>query len=108
MPMLAIIGLFVFYPILGAFRLSLTSGMGINQRFVGFAKYRSIFASTEFWNSLGVTGLFIGGVVSVAIVLALVLAAILNSEKVKGKSFFRVCLYFPRMTSMVIIALVWQ
>lgn len=108
MPMLMIIGLFVFYPILGAFMLSLTSGMGTKQRFVGFAKYRSIFASTEFWNSLGVTGLFIGGVVSITIVLALVLAAILNSEKVKGKSFFRACLYFPRMTSMVIIALVWQ
>lgn len=108
MPALAIIGLFVFYPILGAFMLSLTSGMGTEQRFVGFAKYRSLFASTEFWNSLGITGLFIGGVVSITIVLALVLATILNSEKVKGKSFFRMCLYFPRMASMVVIALVWQ
>ena len=107
-PMFTIIGLFVFYPIVQAFMFSLTSGIGTNQKFIGFSKYRSIFASFEFWNSLRVTGIFIGGVVSVTIALALILAAILNSKKVKGRAFFRACLYFPRMASMVVIALVWQ
>jgi len=108
MPTLIIISLFVFYPIVQAFMLSLTSGIGINQRFIGFAKYKSIFRSSEFWNSLKVTGIFIGGVVSITITLALILAVILNNKRVKGRSFFRACLYFPHMTAMVIIALVWQ
>ena len=107
-PALAVLGLFVFFPLIQAFMTSLTSGLGINQRFIGFRVYRSIMSSFEFWNSLRATLIFSGGFVIITITLALALAILVNNKRVKLRSFFRACIFLPHMISMVVIALIWQ
>lgn len=107
LPTLVIFGLFIFVPLVQAFMVSLSSGLGVNQRFIGFRIYKSIIVSFEFWNSLRVTFLFCGGFVTISAVLGLMLAVLVN-RRVKFRNFFRSCMFFPYMVSMVVIALIWQ
>lgn len=107
-PALVALGLFVFFPLIQAFMTSLTSGLGVSQRFVGFRIYRSIMSSFEFWNSLRATFIFSGGFVIITITLALTLAVLVNNKRVRFRNFFRVCIFLPHMISMVVIALIWQ
>ena len=107
-PALVILGLFVFFPLIQAFMTSLSSGLGINQRLVGFRIYGSIMTSFEFWNSLRATLFFCGGFVSITTTLGLALAVLVNNKRVKFRNFFRACIFLPYMISMVVIALIWQ
>ena len=78
-PTLIILGVFVFYPIIGSFRLSLTrvAPFGNATRYVGAENYQrlltQIIEGGDYWNSLKVTFFFTLGTVPVGIFIAVVL-----------------------------------
>ena len=106
----AVLGLLLFSlgPMLASLGLSLTSyDMLTNPVWVGGQNYSALFADPIFRKALSVTLIY--GVVSVpaTMVLALVLAILLNS-KLPGLKFFRSAYYLPSVISGVAVAMVWK
>jgi len=76
-------------------------------RYVGLRNYERLFSSPDFWNSMGVTGIYILGTVIPSVIIGLLLAALLNIEWIKGRGLFRTLFYIPVVTSMAAAAVIW-
>lgn len=74
---------------------------------VGLANYEAVFSDALFWQSLKNTAIFTFGTVPVTTALALALAVMLRSQKVKFPSFFRAAFFTPSVTSLVVISLIF-
>ena len=119
-PAIAILGVFLFVPIVMALWVSMTNwtgnvdpfGGGPNAAFVGAKNYTSLFlqdglARSNFMQSLGNTFYYVLLVVPLQTATALLLALVVNERFLKGKSFFRTAFYFPSVTSSIAISTVF-
>ncbi len=75
--------------------------------FVGLANFRQMFSSDLFWNVLGNTFYFVLLVVPLMMVGSLGLAVLVN-RRLRGIAVFRTVYFFPVVTSMVAVAVVWS
>ena len=116
-PAIAILGVFLFAPIVMALWVSVTNwtgnvdpfGGGPNAAFVGAKNYTALFtqdglARSNFMQSLGNTFYYVILVVPLQTATALLLALIVNDKFLRGKSFFRTAFYFPSVTSSIAIS----
>lgn len=106
----AVLGLLLFSlgPMLASLGLSFTSyDMLTNPVWIGGQNYSALVADPVFRKALSVTLIY--GVVSVpaTMILALVLAIMLNS-KLPALKFFRSAYYLPSVISGVAVAMVWK
>lgn len=105
-----IIGFVVFTlgPLLFSFVISFFDWPIVGERkFIGFSNYITMFTDDPlFWHSLWVTVKFALFFVPLNIILALLLAILLN-QKVKGSSLFRTFFYVPSVISGVALAMIW-
>lgn len=107
-PMLIGLILFRLGPIIAAFIISFTRwNVRTDPVFVGFGNYQELFTNDTFWLVLKNTLIFAAVYVPGAIILALVLALLVN-QKLKGIAFFRGLYFMPYITSMVAVAMVWN
>lgn len=108
-PTLILFALIVIYPFLYAFYLSLQEwGVFGDTYFVGLQNYRDMLNDPLFWKSLGNTFKWTVGVVPATIIIALLVALILNSQRVKARGAFRTIYFVPVVTNMVAAAFVWR
>lgn len=108
-PSLAILGVFVIYPILVSFWYSLhdwTIGASI-QPFVGLGNYVALAKDPQFWNALADTLELTVVSVAVLIALGLALAIGLLRDSVVTK-VVRSAFFFPTIVSLTSIGLVWR
>ena len=104
-PTLILFALIVIYPFLYAFYLSLQEwGVFGDTYFVGLQNYRDMLNDPLFWKSLGNTFKWTVGVVPATIIIALLVALILNSQRVKARGAFRTIYFVPVVTNMVAAA----
>lgn len=101
LPAVIIITLFSFFPMIQSFILSFQTGKGVVTQFGGLANYQRLFKDPIFVQALKNTLLFLVIQVPLMTLLALLAAAILNDKKLKGRGFFRVCIFLPCVTSLV-------
>lgn len=108
-PALVILGIFVFYPIVSAGYLSLTSWDGFNPEkpFVGLSNYIRLAEDKEFWNSLLVTVIYAFGVSVLSVISGLFFALLLDAP-LRGRGIYRTIYFLPVVTSSVAIAIVWK
>ena len=108
-PALIILGIFVFYPIVSAGYLSLTSWDGFNPEkpFVGLRNYIRLAEDKEFWNSLLVTVIYAFGVSVLSVISGLFFALLLDAP-LRGRGIYRTIYFLPVVTSSVAIAIVWK
>jgi len=119
-PMIVILGVFLFVPIIMALWVSMTNwtgnvdpfGGGPNAAFVGAKNYTALFtqdglARSNFMQSIGNTFYYVLLVVPLQTATSLLLALIVNDRFLKGKSFFRTAFYFPSVTSSIAISTVF-
>ena len=94
-------------PIIFSFFLSLCEwGSGSNIKFVGLSNFVRVFTGdSDFYQVLWNTFYYTIGVVPITLILALLLAMLMNS-KIKGRVFFRYVLFFPYVASLVASAVV--
>ncbi|MBN2471538.1 MAG: sugar ABC transporter permease [Anaerolineae bacterium] len=105
-----ILGLFLFRigPIVAAFFMSFTRwNIRTDPVFLGVGNYVELLNSATFWQVLGNTLIFALIYVPSVLVLALVLAVLIN-QKLRGIAFFRGLFFMPYITSMVAVAMVWN
>lgn len=108
LPSFAHLSVFVLFPILFAFYLSLHRWdvLKPEKPFVGFANYAHLMQDPLFWNAMGNSAYY--ALVSVPLGMMLALAvAILVHQKLKGMAFFRALFYLPAVSSAVAISMVW-
>lgn len=108
LPAFVLFAVFIFAPLVYGLYLSFTDygGFNLKPHFVGFGNYRDLLQDEYFLislkNNLVYTVLF----VPLTLVLALLSAVALNSV-LHLRKYLRMAFYFPQITSMVSIAIVW-
>ena len=107
-PAALMIAIMSFYPMVRAFLISLQKGTGANMQFSGFSNYQRILADKVFQQSIGNTFLYLIIQVPIMLVLAILLAQLLNNKDLRFKGFFRTCVFLPCATSLVSYALIFR
>ncbi|MCD8301081.1 MAG: sugar ABC transporter permease [Clostridiales bacterium] len=102
------IAIMSFYPMVRAFIMSLQTGQGTNMTFVGFTNYIRMFQDKIFLRSIGNTFLYLAIQVPIMLVLAILLAQLLNNKDLKFKGLFRTCVFLPCATALVSYALIFR
>lgn len=108
-PSLLIIAIFVIGPVGQALWMSIHDWSFVRPEkpFVGLANYRELAGDDRFWNALQVTAVYTIGSVPTQIVLALAVALALN-ERLRGVSWLRGAYFFPVISSLAVMAIVWR
>ena len=98
--------LFMVMPTFNVFRMSLfeRGAYSPTETFVGLNNFKVLFKDTKFIVSMQNTILLIVTVTIITFFFAIVFAAILTREKIKGQNFFRIIFYIPNILSVVVIA----
>jgi len=108
LPIVAFFVMFVGYPFLRAFYLSLTEWSGFaTPHFVGLRNFHSLLDDPVFWKALRTTLLYTAVTTILQTTLPLLLAAFLNAGW-RGSVVFRTLLFIPVVISFVVTALLWQ
>lgn len=103
---------FLAGPLLAAFMLSFKEYSFLDQtsmfgaRWVGLRNYISMFSDSTFKKALLNTTIYACGVVPIQLVIALLLALVVNSS-IKFKTFFRTAYYIPTVTSTVAVSVMF-
>lgn len=97
--------IFMILPTLNVFRMSLyeRGAYSPNETFVGLKNFRQLLHDTQFIRSMQNMILLVV-VTIVTFAFALVFAAILTREKLRGQNFFRIVFYIPNILSVVVIS----
>lgn len=100
--------LFTLIPVVFSLILAFMKWDSFNTpKFVGLKNFSKMMTDETFWISLKNTFLYTIGVVPLTLVCSLGLAILLN-QKIRGVKFFRTAFFFPYVTSLVAIAVVWN
>lgn len=104
-PAVILVALFMFWPTVNVFRMSLYRMGGITNRkeFIGLQNFKTLMEDKNFLEAMQNTILIIVMVMIFTIVFAILFAAILQRGKFKGKNFFRIIFYIPNILSIVVI-----
>jgi len=107
LPALVLFGFFVWEPLLESVRLSLYSARGVElQEFVGLKNYATVLHNVSFKAAFLNTFKYIAWSLIIGFVVPIILA-IFISETVRGKSLFRIAVYFPNMIPGMAVSLLW-
>ena len=98
--------IFMIIPTFNVFRISLyeKGAYSPNETFVGLSNFKILLTDTKFIQSLQNMILLVVVTTIVTFGLALIFAAILTREKIKGQNFFRIVFYIPNILSVVVIS----
>lgn len=109
-PAAILIFIMCFYPMVQAFIMSLKTGSSANMKWAEpvFYNYTRMFADKLFRRSIGNTLLYLLIEVPIMLVLAILLAQLLNNKQLKFKGLFRTCVFLPCATSLVSYALIFK
>lgn len=109
-PALILFLIFMVYPALSVFRMSLYKwgGYSDTKTFVGLQNFKILLSDERYIRSVQNSILLITLVTVVTIVLALAMAAVLVRADIKGKGIFRVIFYIPNILSVVVISAIFS
>jgi lactose/L-arabinose transport system permease protein len=107
-PALALISLFMIYPILRSLWLSLYSGKGMMMKFAGAGNIVRLTNDPVFLKALTNTVTYFVIQVPIMITLALILATALNSPTLKFSGFFRTAIFLPCVSSLIAYSILFK
>lgn len=108
LPASILIFVFCFYPMVQALILSFQKGTGSAVQPAGFANYARILKDATFQQCLFNTIFYFVIQVSIMLILALILAQLLNSPDIKGKGIYRTMIFLPCATSLVSYSMIFK
>lgn len=108
LPATILIGWFSFYPMIRALILSFQTGRNGNLRFIGLKNYERILADPTFRDTLFNTFIYLIVQVPIMLLLALILASLLNQRGLRGKGIYRTAIFLPCATSLVSSAMIFR
>jgi ABC-type sugar transport system permease subunit len=111
LPMTILVALFMIYPQYGSVEIALYNWTSIGSQptqFVGLRHILTVAQDPWFWNAFKNNLLYTAVLVPVQLSLALVLALILNSPRMKLKLLYRTVYFLPIVTSLAVVAIVMR
>ena len=108
LPASILIFVFCFYPMVQALILSFQKGTGSAVQPAGFANYARIIKDATFQQCLFNTIFYFVIQVPIMLILALILAQLLNSPDIKGKGIYRTMIFLPCATSLVSYSMIFK
>lgn len=108
LPATILIFVFCFYPMVQALILSFQKGTGSAVQPAGFANYVRILKDATFQQCLFNTIFYFVIQVPIMLILALILAQLLNSPDIKGKGIYRTMIFLPCATSLVSYSMIFK
>ncbi len=109
-PAIFVIGIFILIPIFYAIFLSFNKVEllgGTSYQFTGLDNFLRMEVDSRALISLKNTAEYVAIVVPIQTFLALILAAVLNSD-IKGKNLFRIIFFLPTVTSSAVLTLIFM
>lgn len=108
-PALILYLIFMIYPTINVFRMSLYKwgGYNPNKEFVGLNNFKLLLEDQNFLRSFQNTVLLIVMVTIFTIGFSLIFASILTRSNMRAKSLFRIIFYIPNILSIVVIAAIF-
>lgn len=102
--------IFMLIPTFNVFKMSLYKwgGYSNTKEFVGLNNFKILMEDSNFFRSFQNTVLLIVLVTIITMALALLFAAIISREKIKGQNFFRIVFYIPNILSVVVISAIFS
>ena len=76
-------------------------------KWVGLANFNMMFSDPLFWTSIYNTVIFLLIHIPLQVVVALVLAEVLN-QKIRARAFFRAAFFLPVVVSGVVVTILWK
>ena len=109
-PATILIFIMSFWPIIQAVITSFKTGSSANMQLANplTYNYTRMFQDAVFKRSIGNTFLYLIIEVPIMLVLAILLAQLLNNKHLKFKGLFRTCVFLPCATSLVSYALIFK
>lgn len=107
-PAVVLIFIMSFLPMIKALILSFQTGIGTNIKLTGFNNYLRMFKDKIFLQALENNFLYLIIQVPIMLVLALILASMLNNRNLKFKGLFRTAIFLPCATSLVSYAIIFR
>ncbi|ELY60105.1 sugar ABC transporter permease [Natronococcus sp. A-GB1] len=126
LPGLIAFSLFMFFPLAYTIYLSFTDaepatvfqdgpggltgffGLRGEESFVGLENYIAVFSDPTFWNSLGVTWLFVICSVALKVLFGVGIAMIMTSDRVKGRRYMRSIIIIPWALPPIFTITIWS
>jgi len=107
-PALAMYVAFMLYPILSSLFLVTMKYRGFSKQFVGFGNFVRMAGDSIFWKALSHNFFFMAVQIPLMIILALMLAVILNRGLRHYRGTFRVIYFLPCVTSLVAYSVLFR
>ncbi len=108
LPFLLFYGIFNLYPMVQGFIISLHKwNITGTPEFRGWANYLSLFKDKVFVQSLLNTLMYVVVSTPIFMVLAFVLALIVDAKALRGRTFVRAVYFLPNILTVSIIAVIW-
>lgn len=107
LPATILIAIISFYPMVEALLLSLQSGKGNALKWTGFNNYTRLLKDKAFIAALQNTFYYLIIQVPIMLMMALILASMLNDKTLKGKGVYRTLIFLPCATSLVSSAIIF-
>lgn len=107
-PSLIFLGLFTYYPLLNSIQYSLYK-FGIMSPvpiFVGLRNYINLFNKPLFWMVIKNNLIYAFFTIIPTMAAAFLLAVLIN-ERIRGKAFFQISLFYPMIIPMAAAAMLW-
>ncbi len=107
-PFFVLFAVFILYPVAYSLALSFSEWSAGRMTFVGLDNYRTLFTDGLFLKSLLNTALILFVQVPIMIALATVIAAVVDSELLRFKTFFRLAFFLPVMVDLVTYSVIFS
>lgn len=107
-PATLLIAAMSFFPMFKALLLSFKTGIGTNMQWAGVYNYVRMFQDAVFVQALKNNFLYLIIQVPIMLILALILASILNDRNLKFKGLFRTAIFLPCATSLVSYSIIFR
>lgn len=123
LPGLFVFSAFMFFPVLYLVGISFTDAKPMNlfagdgfasiltfgeASFIGFQNYVTVLTDPQFWNSFGITWLFVATSVVLKIALSLTIALVVTGDRVRGKRLMRSLIIVPMGLPAIFTITVWR
>jgi lactose/L-arabinose transport system permease protein len=107
-PALVLFAVFMLYPILSSLYLVTRKWRGMTDSFVGLGNFVRMAQDNQFWHALGNNFFLMVLQVPVMVILALVLAVVLNQGIRKFRGAMRLMFFLPAVTSLVAYSILFR
>lgn len=101
----------IYWPLVDAFRLGFYQWNMLPtspQTFVGWENYQRIFALPKFWQALRNTGVYVLGLLPLAVLIPLSLAIYTHDLPARSRNIYRAIIFVPMIIAPVVAAAVWR